>query len=86
MAERQVGVVTNYYSKIGVAAVELEAPLQVGDRVHIAGATTDLELVVESIQVDHQPVDSARPGDDVAIKVTDRVRGGDKVLLEVHEG
>ena len=77
-----IGWVSHYYSHLSVAAVTLEAPLTVGDRVHIKGHTTDLVQTVDSLQVDHQPVERAVPGDDLALKVTDHVRERDKIYLE----
>jgi translation elongation factor EF-1alpha len=77
-----IGRVTHYYSHLSVAAVTLEAALRVGDRIHIRGHTTDLVQTVDSLQVDHKPVERAVPGDDVALKVTDHVREHDKIYLE----
>lgn len=85
MKEHQIGKITHYYKKIGVAALELEEPLRVGDRVHIAGRTTDLEQPVESIEIEHRRVFKALPGQNAAVKVYDRVRPGDTVLLEEGE-
>lgn len=79
--ERKVGVVTDYYSKIGVAAVHLtDGDLQVGDRVHLHGHTTDFTQTVESLQVEHQPVERAARGAEIALKVRERVRRHDQVL------
>ena len=77
-----IGWVSHYYSHLSVAAVTLEAPLTVGDRIHIKGHTTDLVQTVDSLQVDHKPVERAVPGDDVALKVDDHVRERDKLYLE----
>jgi putative protease len=77
-----IGRVTHYYSHLSVAAVSLDAPLRAGDRVHIRGHTTDLVQPVESMEVEHQPVERAGPGDDVAIKVTDHVREHDRLFIE----
>ena len=56
MAELLIGKVTHYYSRIGVAAVNLDGPLRIGDRIHIKGHTTDLEEMMESMEVEHRPV------------------------------
>jgi translation elongation factor EF-1alpha len=79
MPEERVGIVKDYFAKIGVAGVEVEKTLRVGDRIHIKGHTTDLELAVESIQVEHAQVEQAKRGDAIGIKVADRCRGGDVV-------
>lgn len=75
----EVGKVTHYFSKIGVAVVELKAPLKLGDRILIRGATTNFEQTVESMQIEHKPVVEAQPGQSVGIKVKDRVREKDVV-------
>ncbi|MGZ6299535.1 MAG: translation elongation factor-like protein [Candidatus Limnocylindria bacterium] len=77
-----IGTVTHYFSHLSVAAVSLTNALHVGDRIHIAGHTTNLEQTVDSMEVDHQKVDTAGPGDDVALAVADHVRDNDKVYRE----
>lgn len=84
MAELIIGQVTHYYSRLGVAALNLRAPLSKGDRVHILGHTTDLEEAVDSMEIDHQPIDRAQPGDDVAIRVVGKVRQGDKIYRQME--
>ncbi len=74
-----IGKVTNYYSKINVAVVELSAPLKKGDKIVIEGATTELTQAVESMQIDRQDIDSAKAGQAIGLKVKDRVRIGDTV-------
>ena len=79
--EGKVGTVTDYYSKIGVAAIRLaDGALQVGDTIRVRGHTTDLTQPVESLQVEHQPVQRAERGSQVAVKVRERVRKHDEVL------
>jgi putative protease len=77
--EKEVGKVEGYFAKIGVAAIKVTAPFAVGDTLHIKGHTTDLEVKVESMQIDKQAVEKVSPGDDVGIKVPDRVRSNDTV-------
>jgi len=77
-----IGRVTHYYSHLSVAAVSLDAPLRMGDRVHFKGHTTDLVQAVDSMEVDHKAVERAGPGDDVAMKVEDHVREHDRIYLE----
>jgi len=79
MAEERVGVVKDYFAHIGVAGIDLEGTLRVGDTIHIKGHTTDLELVVESLQIEHEQVQEAKAGDAIGIKVSDRCRDGDIV-------
>ncbi len=79
MAEERIGVVTDYFAHIGVVALDVEAPLRVGDTIHVKGHTTDLEQTVESIQIEHEQVLEAKKGDAIGIKVSDRCRHGDVV-------
>lgn len=79
VTERPIGRVTHYFGKLGVAAVTLTEALRVGDRIHVVGHTTDETMTVDRMQVDHQDVDAAKPGDDVAIHVAAKVREHDEV-------
>lgn len=82
MAETEIGHVSDYFAKIGVAGIEITSgQLKVGDTIHILGHTTDLILSIESMQIEHEQVETARVGDSVGIKTEDRCRRGDKVLL-----
>lgn len=80
--EQAIGTVTHYFGHLSVAAVTLTDTLRVGERIHITGHTTNLEQTVESMQVDHQAVETAGPGDDVALAVKDHVREHDKLYRE----
>lgn len=77
-----IGTVTHYFSHLSVAAVALTDTLRVGDRIHIKGHTSDLEQAVDSMEVDHQQVEAAHPGDDVALRVDDHVREHDRIYRE----
>jgi len=79
MAEEEVGRVSDFFARPVVAGIDLTATLNVGDKIHIQGHTTDIELVVESMQINNVDVKEAKPGDAVGIKVPDRVRRGDRV-------
>jgi len=78
-SKQEVGRVTHFLPKISVAIVELKATLSVGDKITIAGGTTRLEQVVESMQIEHKPVKSARSGESIGLKVVDKVRESDRV-------
>jgi len=79
--EREVGRVSDYFARIGVAGIDLTGPLRVGDTIHIKGHTTDFEQSVDSIQIEHASVDAAKAGDKIGIKVEDRCRRGDHVYV-----
>ncbi len=79
--EEKVGVVTHYFGNIGVAAIQLaEGSLQVGDTIHIKGHTSDFIQTVNSIQIEHEKVDSAGPGQDIGMKVQEHARAHDEVF------
>ena len=80
MSEEEVGRVQSYFRKPGVAAMVLTGDLSIGDSIRIQGATTDIDMTVESMQIDLEPVESAGAGDDVGIKVPERVRPNDRVI------
>ena len=80
MEKALIGHVVSYFAKIGVAAIEIESgEIKVGDTLYFSGHTTDFEQQIGSIQIDRNPVESARVGDSVGIKVKERVRDGDEV-------
>jgi putative protease len=84
MPEEEIGKVADFFAKIGVAAIDLTGTLSVGDTIHIKGHTTDFTQTVESIQIEHQNVQKAGPGDSIGIKVNDRVRDND-IVFKVTE-
>lgn len=75
----QIGAISNYYSKISVAVVDLTGKLALGDTIRVKGATTDFHQKVESMQIEHANVQNAGPGQSIGLKVTDKVRKGDIV-------
>jgi putative protease len=77
MAAAGIGHVTHYYRERHVAALALTETLRVGDWLHVVGHTTDFVQPVESLQINHQAVTQAGPGDAVAVAVNDRVRAHD---------
>ena len=79
MSEVEIGTVSDFFAKPVVAGIELTAPLKVDDKIHITGHTTDMEFTVGSMQINNVDVKEAKAGDSVGIKVSERVRIGDKV-------
>jgi len=79
MPEEVIGKISDFFALPVVAGIELAGALKVGDKIHIKGHTTDLELVVDSMQINNVNVSEAKVGDSVGIKVSDRVRSGDTV-------
>lgn len=79
MSEEVIGTVSDFFAHPVVAAIELTAALNVGDKIRIKGHTTDLKMIVDSMQIDNAPVEKAKSGDSIGVKVTERVRTGDTV-------
>ena len=79
MPEIEVGRVSDFFAHPVVAGVDLTAALKVGDRIHIQGHITDMELTVESMQISNASAQEASAGDSIGINVPDRVRNGDLV-------
>ena len=77
-----VGTVTHWFGHISVAGVSLTAPLAVGDRIHIKGHSTDIVQTVGSMQIEHEKIDRAGPGDDVALAVEGHAHEHDLIFRE----
>jgi translation elongation factor EF-Tu-like GTPase len=85
MKEIEIGVVQDYFAKIGVAALGITAHgIKVGDEIHIKGHTTDFSQTVDSLQIEHAQVNEAGSGASVGTKVKDRVRIGDRIFKVVE--
>jgi putative protease len=75
----EVGKVLHYYSRIGVAIIELKAPLSIGNQILVKGSTSDFEQVIESMQIEHINVNTAKKGDSIGLKVNKLVKPNDIV-------
>jgi putative protease len=85
--EIEIGRVADYFAKVGVIALEItQGELSVGDTIRIKGHTTDFVQTVESMQIEHEAVQTARAGDSVGIKIKERARGHDLVFKVLEEG
>jgi len=85
MARKEVGKVIHYFARISVAGVRLTDRLQVGDRIHILGHTSDFEQDVTSMELNHQPIEVGEPGQEIGLLVTERARPGDTVYKVEEE-
>ena len=82
--EMQVGKVTHYFPKIGVAVVEVtQASMKVGDEIRIKGKTTDFVQKVSSMQIEHDKIEMAEPGISIGMKVSEPVRANDLVYKNI---
>ena len=86
MKEGEIGFVSNYFSKISVAAVEItNGTVSVGDTLHFLGHTTDFESTIHAMQIQYKFVTEVKKGDAVGIKVPEKARAGDKVYKIVGD-
>lgn len=83
--EKLIGVVTHYFNKIGVAVIEItDDELNIGDTIHIKGHTTDFKQVVNSIQIEHKPIEKAKKGESIGMKVDSVVHEKDQVFKVIE--
>lgn len=85
MPENQIGRVTHYFDRIGVAVLALTDEIKVGDEIHFLGRATDFKQKVESLQIEHRNVAEAKPGQEVALRTVQKAHEHDRVL-KVTEG
>jgi len=86
VAEKKIGVVSHYFGKIEVAAIELtEGGLRVGDTIRIKGHTSDFTQTIQSMQREHEEVQSAAVGDSIGVKVSEHAREHDEVFKVVPD-
>jgi len=83
MPEIEIGKVTHFFDRISVAAVALTGDLAVGDTIHIKGHTSDFTMTVDAMQIEHTPVQSAKAGDHIGIKVPQKAHEHDHVFKVV---
>jgi putative protease len=80
MEQKPIGEVLHYYNHLGVAVVKFDREVKVGEKIHFKGAHTDFIQTIGSIQHEHQNIESAKKGQDVGVKVDEKVREGDEVF------
>jgi hypothetical protein len=80
----KIGKVTHYYDRIGVAVLQLSGELKVGDKILILGRTTDFTQIVDSMEINHQKVQSVGAGAEVALKVAEPAHENDVVYRVVE--
>jgi len=79
---QEVGKVTHWYDKIGVAVVKLAGTIKVGDKIKVERSGEEFEDTVTSMQIEHQDVSAAKKGDEVAIKLSQKAKEGAVISLE----
>ena len=81
VAGKIIGKVSHYYDKIGVAIIELTAPLKVGDKVKFVKGEDETEQVIKSIQIERAAVEAAKKGAIIGIKVDEPTKEGTIVYV-----
>jgi len=76
-----IGTITHYYDNIGVGVINLTGTLKVGDTIMLRRGEQEFIQQVESMQVDHADVEKAKKGDDVGLKLSQKVKEGALVML-----
>jgi translation initiation factor IF-2 len=85
MVEEKIGIVEHFFTNVGVAAIKItNGHIKIGDTIHFVGTHTDFTQKIDSMQINRNPVESVKAGDDVGIKTKDRVREND-VVYKVPE-
>jgi hypothetical protein len=79
----EVGHIQHVFSKIGVAIIELSAPLSVGDRILVKGPTTDFEMTVNSMQIEHTSVQNVESGQSIGLKLAQPAKERDVVYKKL---
>ncbi len=80
MIETRIGTVTHYYNHLHVAGVAItDGELHKGDTIHVKGHTSDFQQKVESMEIDHEEVEVAKPGDQIGLSVIEHAREHDTV-------
>lgn len=80
---KKVGEVTHYFGKPEVAVLRLSSKIKVGDTVKFMKGDEELfEQEIKSLEIDHEKVEKAGKGDDIAMKVKEKVHEGNEVFIE----
>jgi len=86
MVEEKIGMIIHFFTNVNVAAVKITAgELKIGDTIHIVGAHTDFKHRIDSMEIDRNPVQMVKAGDDVGIKVNERAREHDIIYKMPEE-
>ncbi|MBI4225953.1 hypothetical protein HY612_02465 [Candidatus Roizmanbacteria bacterium] len=79
MKDTKVGKITHYYNHLSVGIVKLTGQLIKGDSIKIVGHGREFKQTVNSMQLEHQPIQKAKKGQEIGLKVNQKVKEGDVV-------
>ncbi len=81
MADKKIGIITHFFDKISVGIIKLDGKLKVRNKVRIQGGKTNFEQEISEIQLEHESIPEGKKGQEVGVKVNEKVREGDGVYL-----
>jgi putative protease len=84
MEKKEVGRISHFFGKIMVAAIKVSDTIRVGDRVSIEGSKTNFEQTIDSMQIENESIEEAKSGDEIGVKVSEKVREGDTVYKVIE--
>jgi putative protease len=79
--QTKIGIITHFFDRIGVGIIKLDGKLKVGDKVKVQGGTTDFEQEISEMQLEHESIQEGKKGQEVGVKVNEKVREGDHVYI-----
>ena len=79
--DNSIGKITHWYDKISVAVVKLDKALQIGDKIKIKHGDQEFEDTVTSMELNHQPVQSGKKGQEIAIKLAQKAGENSEIFL-----
>ena len=79
MEEKEIGIVSHYFGKVGVGMIQLTDGIKIGDTIHVKGHSGDFTQQVSSMQQDYKNIQEAGAGQEVAIKLDQKTHENDKV-------
>jgi len=77
--DNPIGKVVHWYDKLGVAVIKLSSALKVGDQIKVKRGDQEFTDTVDSMQLDHKPVNSGKKGDEIAVKVSQQAKEGAEI-------
>jgi hypothetical protein len=79
----EVGTIRHFFSKINVAILDLTAPLTIGDHILIKGPSTDFEMTVDSMQIEHENIQQAQAGQSIGLRLINQAKERDIVYRKL---
>jgi putative protease len=79
MEEKAIGKIVHYFGHVGAGIIGLSDTLKVGDKIHVKGHTSDFSQDVTSMEIEHASLSEAKAGQEVGVKLNEKVHQGDVV-------